>query len=62
MASKARMKRDELPIVTVERPRCPFCGSTAVKTTRSITTEDGSTRTTVCMERKCGKRFLVIVA
>jgi DNA-directed RNA polymerase subunit M/transcription elongation factor TFIIS len=54
--------RDELPIVSVERPRCPYCGKLEIKTTRSTycKADDSSTRTTVCL--KCGKRFIVIVA
>lgn len=59
----SKLIRSDLPIVVIDRVRCPYCGSTRVKTTRSVASTDGSsTRTTICLAAKCGKRFLVILA
>jgi len=57
-----RPKRDELPIVSVQRPRCPYCGSVKVRPVRSTTDSDGVvTRDTHCQEQSCRQRFFVIV-
>ena len=51
---------DDAPIyVFAQRPRCPSCSSPALKTIRSIKTDDTQRRTTIC--RKCGERFYVVI-
>lgn len=64
MNPERKHTRDDLPIVAVERPRCPYCGGLDLKTTRSTYCEadDSSTRTTTCLDPQCGERFIVIVA
>lgn len=55
-----RLRREDLPMVYVERPRCPYCDSVDLATKRTRSEADGSaSRSTHC--RDCGKRFLVIV-
>ena len=52
-------ERPEPQYVFLERPRCPECGGTDLKTLRSIRTDDAQRRTTVC--RDCGTRFFIVV-
>ncbi len=54
-------KDDSRRYVFIERPRCPECGSTHLRTIRSKSDKnDGSTsRRTVC--KACGHKFFVIV-
>lgn len=49
------------PVVTIERPRCPECGSAHLLTQRSVADQgDGSTlRLTKC--RSCGCNFEVVL-
>lgn len=55
-----RTPRDSLPVVAVERPRCPTCRSADLQTNRTVTDRDGvATRDVRC--RACGQRFFVIV-
>ncbi len=59
---RQRVSRDDLPIVAIERPRCPACGSTNVRPKRSVTDDDGGvTRDTHCQEPNCRQRFFVVV-
>ena len=49
-----------LPTVTVERPRCPKCGSAALRKYRSLRDQgDGSSLWWVRCE--CGERFRVVL-
>jgi len=57
-ASKVHVGR--LATVTVERPRCPACGSAALRKYRSIRDQgDGSSIWWVRCE--CGERFRVLL-
>jgi hypothetical protein len=59
---RPRVNRAELPIVFIQRPRCPgceACGPKMLKTTDTEHNGDGSvTRPTTC--RNCGMKFLVV--
>ena len=51
---------ESLRYIFVERPRCPRCGSPALKTQKTVNHGDDSiTRETKC--RDCGHRFFVVV-
>jgi transcriptional regulator NrdR family protein len=53
-------RAETLPMVFVERAKCPRCESIDLHTKKSIDQRDGSTmRRTVC--RECGEKFLVII-
>jgi DNA-directed RNA polymerase subunit M/transcription elongation factor TFIIS len=54
------MKRPRLTTISVERPRCPTCGSVKLSKYRSLTDQgDGSALWWVRCE--CGKRFRVVL-
>ena len=52
---------EDAPLVFVQRPTCPHCGSGATpQTIRSEDNGDGSTtRKSVCA--RCGERFKVVI-
>ena len=58
-----RIKRQRLPMVTVERPRCPACGGVKLRKYRSITDQgDGSALWWVrCDNPCCAHRFKVLL-
>jgi hypothetical protein len=57
------MKRRRLPIVTVERPRCPACGGIKLRKYRTLADQgDGSALWWVqCLGKACGHRFRVLL-
>lgn len=55
-----RPRNREKPLVFIERPKCPTCGSAELKTRRTTRNEDASvSRDTVCQE--CDQHFIVVV-
>lgn len=62
MSTSKRTKRDLLPIVVVQRARCPKCGGADLVTKRSVANSDGSsTRYTHCANADCGAKFIVVL-
>ncbi len=57
-----RMKRQRLPTIVVERPRCPACHGVRLRKYRSQRDQgDGSTLSWVrCMDETCGHRFRLV--
>ena len=55
-----RIKRQRLPMVTVERPRCPACGGVKLRKYRTLADQgDGSALWWV--RCSCGQRFRVLL-
>lgn len=52
---------DGLPMVFVERPRCPRCRSVSLSTERSLPLENDGSRTRRTKCRDCRTNFLVVV-
>ncbi|MEX2545167.1 MAG: hypothetical protein WD316_08575 [Phycisphaeraceae bacterium] len=60
MAPDAKVK-PRLPVVLIERPRCPYCASTRFKVRRSMP-HDGHTGAVrrYCRCEACQKKFVVV--
>ena len=57
---KRRTPNMRRPIVHIERPKCPVCGSVDIETRRSQRNEDGTvSRDALC--RTCETTFLIIL-
>ncbi|MEX0884984.1 MAG: hypothetical protein WD009_00965 [Phycisphaeraceae bacterium] len=55
----ATTKRQVLPVIFVERPRCPWCESVALKVRRTVRQGDDSIlRFVTC--RRCEKKFKIV--
>ncbi len=55
-----RVRRDDLPIHSCVRYRCPQCDGTRFRTLRSTRDDDGvSTQEKRC--ERCGYRFILVV-
>ena len=59
---RSRVRREEMAIVFIQRPKCPECEASGPGTLKTTDTEhngDGTvTRPTTCL--KCGNKFLVV--
>jgi transposase-like protein len=60
VTDKPKREWERVPLVFIERARCPSCESANIETLRTYQNGDDTvTRRTRC--RSCGKRFLVVV-
>ena len=55
-----RREWDNLPMVFVAAPACPYCQSPRPEVVKSLTNGDDST-TRRCVCRECSQRFIIVV-